>query len=127
MLWGEAVANKVLAGETILVVEDDPVAKNQLEPALQEAGADVVCADCARAVVLVERPFLSAAILDCYPQSGDRRAIIKRLRKRRVPFVIYSAEAPATVTSGLGAPWLEKPAPPAALIARLAVMLNKRR
>lgn len=114
-----------LAGHTILVVDDQPSAGAELISALRAAGAIVDCAGCARAAVLIERPFLSAAVLDCVPLSGERRAIIRRLQERRVRFLIYSTEPPATVTSGLGAPYVVKPSPPETVVAALALMLGR--
>lgn len=119
------MADDALAGHTILVVDDQPSAAAELLSALEAAGATVDCARCARATVLIERPFLSAAVLDCVPLSGERRAIIRRLQERRVRFLIYSTEPPATVTSGLGAPYVAKPSPPESVVAALALMLGR--
>jgi DNA-binding response OmpR family regulator len=119
------VEGGALAGHTILLVDDQPSAAAELISALEAAGATVDCAGCARAAVLVERPFLSAAVLDCSPLSGDRRAIIRRLQQRRVPFLIYSTEPPATVTSGLGVPYVAKPSPAESVVAALALMLGR--
>src|SRR5205085_817985 len=96
----------------------------ELRSALEAVGATVICADCARADVLVERPFLSAAVLDCSPATSERQAIIRRLQDRRVPFLIHSAKPPATITSGLGAAYVAKPSPPEAVVAALAVLLS---
>jgi CheY-like chemotaxis protein len=117
---GDAVPRRLLEGRSILLVEDVFVPRTELKTALEEAGAEVACADVARAVVYVERPFLSAVVLDCLPGSLERRAIIRRLRELRLPFLIYSAEPPGTVTTGQGAPFVRKPSPPEVLIAALA-------
>lgn len=119
------MAGDALAGHTILVIDDQPSAEAELISALRAAGAVVECAGCARASVLVERPFLSAAVLDCVPLSGDRRAIIRRLQERGVRFLIYSAEPPATITSGPAAPYVAKPSPPETVVAALALMLGR--
>ena len=62
-------------------------------------------------MILVERPFLSAAILACERAPCERRAIVRRLRERRLPFLIYGTQPPDTITSGDGAPFFLKPAP----------------
>ena len=105
------------------MVEDDPAIRAELETALEDGGAVVSCADVARALVYVERPFLAAVVLDCAPASQERRAIIRRLRERRVPFLIYGAEPPGTVTTGQGSPFVPKPSPPQVLVSALAALI----
>jgi CheY-like chemotaxis protein len=122
LISGDAVPRKNLEGRSILLVDDVSALRSELQTALEEVGAEVACADVARAVVYVERPFLSAVVLDCAPASRERRAIIRRLRERKVPFLIYSAEPPVTVTTGQGAPFVPRPSPPRVLIAALAVL-----
>jgi CheY-like chemotaxis protein len=117
---GDAVPRRLLEGRSILLVEDVSALRSELKAALEEAGAEVACADVARAVVYVERPFLSVVVLDCAPASRERRAIIRRLRERQVPLLIYGAEPPGTVTAGQGAPFVPKPSPPQVLIAALS-------
>jgi CheY-like chemotaxis protein len=118
---GDAVPRRPLEGRSILLVEDVSALRSELKTALEEAGAEVACADVAGAVVYVERPFLSAVVLDCAPGPRERRAISRRLHERRVPFLIYSAEPPGTVTTGQGAPFVPKPSPPRVLIDALAL------
>ena len=109
----------------ILVIEDDPMVAIALESALRGADADVVLTDCARGAVLVERPFLSAAVLDCGRASHDRRATVRRLRERRLPFVIYGTEPPDTITSGDGAPFILKSMPSEEVVRPLAFLIGR--
>jgi len=97
---GDAVARRMLEGRSILLVENDSAIRAELG-----------------------RPFLSAVILDCAAASRERRAIIRRLRERRVPFLIYGVEPPSTVTSGEGAPFVPKPTPPQVLVSTLAALM----
>lgn len=117
------MGNAGLQGKLILIVEDSPLIALDLQAALESAGALVVCSDCARAVVLVERPFLSAVILDCGPYSSERRAIVRRLSERGVPFMFYGVTPPA-IKSGAGTLFLAKPAPPEKIVATLTLLVK---
>ena len=75
-------------------------------------------------MVLVERPFLSAAILHCAANSTYRRTVVGRLRERQIPFMIYDAERPASMASGRGAPFLAKPARPDEILAAVTALLT---
>ena len=120
---GDMVPHSLLEGCSILLVKDDPTLSD-LKTALGDAGAVITCADLARALVYVERPFLSAAILDCAPASRERRDIIRRLRDRHVPFLIYSTEPPGSVAIGQGAPFVPKPSPTELLVSALAALMS---
>jgi CheY-like chemotaxis protein len=103
-----SIRHRILAGRSILIVGDERANGSELQAALEHAGAAVAHADWARAGILVERPFLSAVVMASRPSSRARREVIRRLRERCVPFLIYGAEAPATITSGQGAPFIAK-------------------
>ncbi len=118
------MAEGALWGRLILVIEDEPAVAVELEAALRRADADVVVTDCARGAILVERPFLSAAVLDCGLAPRERRAIVRRLRERRLPFVIFGTQPPDTVTSGDGAPFILKPAPSDDVVRALTFLLH---
>ena len=113
-----------LNGKTILIVEDAPRASLDLQATLEAAGASVTCTDCAGALVLVERPFLSAAILHHAANSTDRRSMVRRLRERFIPFLLYDTERPASMASGRGAPFLAKPAQPEEILAAVSALLT---
>jgi hypothetical protein len=98
-----------------------------LDNVLANAGAAIARADLVRAIVLIERPFLSAVVLDCAPASKERRSVIRRLRDRGVPFLIYSAEEPSTITSGHGAPFLRRPSPASTVLRALASLTHQSR
>jgi CheY-like chemotaxis protein len=119
------VPRRALAGRSILMVGDEPTNGFELQAALEQAGATVACADWARAGILVERPFLSAVVMDSGPSSRARREVIRRLRERCVPFLIYGAEPPATITSGQGAPFIANSAPPETVIATVIFLVKQ--
>jgi DNA-binding response OmpR family regulator len=114
-----------LAGREILVIEDEPVVTLDLAKALQDAGAEVICTDCVRGAILAERPFLSGAIMDCVPTSRDRWSIIRRLRERDVPLVLYRTVPPATNTPNLSAPFVAKTASPAQVVRVISSLIRR--
>jgi DNA-binding response OmpR family regulator len=118
------VTENLLDGSSILVIENDAT-DSWLDRVLEDAGAIVTRADLARAIVLIERPFLSAVVMDWTPASKERRGVIRRLRERGVPFLIYSAELPASVTAGHGAPFLRRPSPPHILLGALVLLIGR--
>jgi CheY-like chemotaxis protein len=122
-----SIRHRILAGRSILIVGDEPANNFELQTALEHAGATVASSDWARAGILVERPFLSAVVMDSGPSSRARREVIRRLRQRRVPFLIYGAEPPATNTSGQGAPFIAKSVPPGKVIATLIFLFAQDR
>jgi two-component sensor histidine kinase len=105
--------SRILAGETILVVEDELVLLLDLKRALEQAGARVRGAHCA------EELNLSGAVLD-----GAATAIADRLTERRLPFVFCSGREPAAFARWPHAPVLGKPVSAEAVVARLAHMLR---
>jgi hypothetical protein len=119
------VPSRALAGRSILIMGNEPANGFELQAALEHAGATVAYADWARAEILVERPFLSAVVMDSGPSSRARRDVIRRLRERCVPFLIYGAEPPATITSGQGAHFIAIPAPPGTVIATLIFLIEQ--
>ena len=80
-----------LVGQAILVVEDEPLVALEIAQCLRAAGAAVVVAHCLReALLLADRPDLSAAVLDFGLRDGDTGALCERLNARDIPFVLYT-------------------------------------
>jgi hypothetical protein len=71
LISGDAVPRKLLEGRSILLVEDVSALRSELQTALEEVGAEVACADVARAVVYVERPLLWAAVSIAHRRRGN--------------------------------------------------------
>jgi DNA-binding response OmpR family regulator len=112
-----------LAGERILIVEDEAFIMLDLKSGLEEAGASkVVEARALReALSLASVEDVSAAILDVRLGSDGSGAVANVLHERGIPFLFYSGQ-PAT--DPVLAAWPEvravsKPAPFRALIGAL--------
>jgi len=85
----------VLAGRTILVVEDEGLVALELSDALENAGAKIITAggvfDATR---IIESRKLSAAVLDFWLGVGvDCLPICALLTEHRVPFLLYTSYA----------------------------------
>ena len=108
-----------LEGQTILVVEDEPLIVLDVSQALEAAGASVTSTNTLRhALLLVEHDGLSGAILDHALPDGDSSRLCSRLKERGVPFMVYSG---FTTFDGEceGAPHLPKPATDEQLVTML--------
>jgi hypothetical protein len=71
-----------LLRRVILVVDDEPLIVLNLKTVLEVARANVISANTRDAGKVVERPDISAAVLDARPES--------RLKLRNLPFLFYS-------------------------------------
>jgi CheY-like chemotaxis protein len=112
-----------LVGQSILVLEDEPLIALDICEALKGAGASVFVANCLRdAIALAEHPNLSGAILDFGLNDGDAGPVCERLTRRRIPFLLYSGYENAAARGVT----LRKPATQAALVETLARLLSSR-
>jgi CheY-like chemotaxis protein len=112
-----------LVGQSILVLEDEPLMALDICEALKGAGASVFVANCLRdAIALAEHPNLSGAILDFGLNNGDAGPVCERLTRRRIPFLLYSGYENAAARGVT----LRKPATQAALVETLARLLSSR-
>ena len=100
----------VLAGRSILIVEDEPLIALELRAAFSAAGASLTLASDAReALRIINVPGLSAALVDINLGRGDCSAVCERLSRQGVPFVFYTAEArPEILLKWPNAPILTK-------------------
>src|ERR1700730_9247572 len=99
-----------LTGQTILLVEEQPIVALDLKTALEDAGAKVVTArDAAEALASIGRFAFTSAVLDLRPSSDDHRKIARALNKKGVRFVFHATQAPDDVTTVRGAPIFQKP------------------
>jgi DNA-binding NtrC family response regulator len=118
------MTDSVLAGHTILVVEDEFMIALDVGEALQSAGAKVVAASgVADARRIASTQQLSAAVLDFrLGVSVDCLPICGLLTERGVPFLLYTAY---TLLEGApNAPILQKPAAPQRIIAAVADLIK---
>jgi DNA-binding response OmpR family regulator len=80
--------NAILAGRSILIVEDEPVVAMDIVAVFERAGARVLRMGTLRqALLLAEKESLSAAVLDYGLSDGDSSRLCERLKKRYIPFV----------------------------------------
>lgn len=114
----------VLVGQTILIVEEEPVIALDVRMALEGVGATAVCTTAHDAVTAIEERTFAAAVLDLRPGSNDYRPIARKLRKRGVPFLFYSTHEPEVVTTVRGAPVILKPATSDDVVRATALLLS---
>jgi CheY-like chemotaxis protein len=83
--------NLTLSGQSILVVEDEPLVALDLRETLERAGAYVFAAThLFHALQLAGHPDLSAAVLDYRLGDSDCTAVCSGLERRGIPFIFYS-------------------------------------
>jgi DNA-binding response OmpR family regulator len=90
---------KVLAGRSILIVEDEPLIALEVHAAFSAAGANILtAADSEEAMGMISLPDLSAAVVDInLGRGGDCSAVCKRLSDRGIPFVFYTGDVRADI------------------------------
>jgi DNA-binding response OmpR family regulator len=118
--------SRPLAGRVILIIEDEPLIAINISDAFEQEGAKMMMArTLAAALVLVEDPDLSAAIVDHALGDGDSSEICARLKERDVPFVTYSGY---THLGGACAQavHVNKPATPTVLVTTIKALLARR-
>jgi DNA-binding response OmpR family regulator len=118
------VDHQILAGHSVLIVEDEPLIALGIIQAFESAGAQVNTArTLTQARRLVERYGLSAAVLDFGLGDGDADALCDRLTELKIPFVLHSGydHLKDARRSGIVVP---KPAAPGALVTALAQALE---
>ena len=80
-----------LIGRLILIAEDEPLIALDMMQAFEDEGARVIRARTRNEALLgVEAPDLSAAILDHALSDGDSSKVCTRMKERNIPFVTYS-------------------------------------
>jgi len=80
-----------LAGRTILLLENERVIAETIAGCLEDVGASVLTAmHIHHALVIAERPDLSAAVLDLELGDDDSTTVCRRLSERDIPFLIFS-------------------------------------
>lgn len=103
----------------VLILEDEVLIGINLQDELQDAGYRIAgpFATCASALEWLQTSTPDAAILDAVLKDGTCRAISLELRKRAVPFVIYSGygEDRELLAEFHQLTWIEKPVPPSVL------------
>jgi CheY-like chemotaxis protein len=115
-----------LAGQAVLVVEDESLIALDITYGLQHAGADVLAARTLEdGLRLAAHGTLSAAILDFALSGTDVALLCERLTERGIPFMFYSGWAPEEFTEWPDAPVVSKPAATGKIVAVLADLLMR--
>lgn len=115
-----------LKGQSILVVEHEPIVARELESEFTQAGAKVFAADQLRdALYLAEYPALSAAVINLRLGSDTTAAICRRLEHLGIPFMFYTKFDPTEFAATWpNAPVVAKPAGSAKVAETVADMLH---
>ena len=80
-----------LRGQSILIVEDEPLITMDLTLAFEHTGAELTSTNTLKhALLLVEHDGLSAVILDHSLGDDDSTLLCRRLTERGIPYMIYS-------------------------------------
>jgi DNA-binding response OmpR family regulator len=112
-----------LAGQTILLVEEQPIIVRHLQKALEAAGAEVLVApNAADALSRVEEFDFSAAVLDWQPDCSEGRTLAHRLDEEGVRFLFCATHPPEDVTASRGVPMFRKPVRPKDIVQALALL-----
>lgn len=112
---------RALAGQTVLVVEEDPPMARELLAVLENAGAEVLVArNAAEALSRIAQFDFSAAVLDWRPERREHRAATRWLREDGVRILFYAEHPPEDAMAACGDPILVKPAPPDEIVRALA-------
>ena len=109
-------------GRRVLVVEDEALIAMEVEEELERAGYSVVgpAPSAKKALILVERESLDAAVLDYRLAEGTSREIAAVLAERNIPFVFMTGHGVDDLPRELrGCMCLAKPAGEGVLIATL--------
>ena len=115
-----------LSGQSILIIEDQALIALDIQQVLEEQGARTsTVRTVAAALLAIEDPAISAAIVDHALGNGDGSVLCQRLKDRRVPFVTYSGHANLEGACA-GTRHLTKPTSESLLVSTLKDMLALR-
>ena len=118
--------NGPLTGRLILIAEDEPLIALDITLAFEDEGAWVMRARTLREALLgVENPDLSVAILDHALSDGDCSKVCERMKERNIPFITYSGydDLGKTCRDGVH---VRKPASMSVLVATVKGLLAER-
>ncbi|WP_159996933.1 hypothetical protein [Roseomonas sp. 18066] len=117
---------RLLAGRSILVVEDQYVIAEELVQLLQRLGARVIGPFARVDIDLEAQPRPDAALLDIHLRGRPVFALADRLRAAGVPILFLTGyDASVLPAAYQGWPWLPKPVDLRRLVAALAGLLEQ--
>jgi len=117
----------ILAGKSILIVEDEPLVALDLHTTLSTVEASLISAASAgEAITLIGYAEVSAAIVDVQLGSEDAAQVCDLLASRQIPFLFYTGRADTTILRAAwpDVPVLKKPATSAAIVAALEAVFD---
>ena len=109
-----------------LIVEDAALIGMALEHYLEEQGFEctVVCTS-GEALASLDAQTPNVAVLDYMLRDGPCTALVAALRRRGVPFLVYSGFPARTACPELGGvEWIDKPAERATLLSAVARLVS---
>jgi DNA-binding response OmpR family regulator len=114
-----------LTGCLVLIAEDEPLIAVEIRQGFEEEGAKVIMAQTlSEALLGVEDAALSVAILDHGLADGDSHKVCERMKKRNIPFIIYSGYD--LDEDARGGVHVKKPASMSTLVAAVRGLLAER-
>jgi DNA-binding response OmpR family regulator len=115
--------DRPFSGRSILIAEDEPLIALDITLAFEEQGARVIVARTLKDALLgIEVPGLSAAILDHALGDTDSSTVCHRMKELGIPFVLYSGynDIPGACAEGVH---VKKPAAASELVAIVSAMI----
>ena len=115
--------DRSFTGRSILVAEDEPLIALDITQAFEDQGARVIVARTLEDALLgIEDPCLSAAIVDHALGETDSSTVCRRMKDLGIPFVVYSGynDIPGACAGGVH---VKKPAAPSELVAILSALI----
>ena len=112
-----------------MVVEDEAIIAMSLEDGFTDSGFQVVgpFSACSDALAALETSMPDVAIVDAVLRDGPCLELARELRRRGVPFMIYSGadafDEHATELDGV--PWVEKPSSLDTVLAAAVALLGR--
>ena len=112
-----------------MIVEDEALIAFSLEDAFADAGYQVSgpFSTCADGLAALGRAAPDLAILDATLRDGSCLELARELRRRGIPFLIYSGrDAVEEYAPELdGIPWFNKPSPPDLMLSAAVALLDR--
>ena len=116
--------DQVLAGRSVLLVENEVLIALDIRTSFENAGASVIEAmTLKRALEAIDTTTLDAAVLDYKLDDGDSTEICVHLEERNIPYVMHSGYPTIEGSCDDGVN-LQKPASPKELVAIVQRLLN---
>ncbi len=125
----KAVAAPAERALTCMIVEDEAAIALALEDEFRDAGYEVIrpFAMCAGDLIRLNGDLPDVAILDTVLKDGSCLELARELKRRGVPFVIFSGREEMHQNAGelAGVPWVVKPADYATLMRAVAGLTRR--